>query len=210
MKTASAFRKKVIHFAIIFSFLFITGSLVAQEKVGAQDNAPEKTFTQAINMCPLAIAFGIYSVNYEYMINKTHGIVFRLDYEAIPDTYSDANINADGKAAVLNYRYHLNEKLESYYLGAFARYREYSGDGISGAEKFDFTISEFTIGLNAGKRWVWNSGFDINFTLGYGYSFDDRKTSKSNASIESAIDTFTNEYDFIDAFLGEFSIGYAF
>ncbi len=210
MKTASAFRKKIIQFALILSFVFFAGTLVAQEKVAVQENAPEKGFNQAINMCPLGMAFGIFSANYEYMINQTHGIVFRLDYESVPNTYSDANINVDGKAAIMNYRYHLNKKLGSYYLGAFARYREYSGDGISGAEKFDFTISEFTIGLNAGKRWVWDSGFNINFTLGYGYSFDDRKTSKSNASIESAIDTFTNEYDFIDAFLGEFSIGYAF
>jgi len=171
---------------------------------------PEKEFTQTINMCPLGIALGIYSANYEYLLNQTHGFVARLDYEAVPKTYSDANLNVDGKAAILNYRYHFNKKMNSYYLGAFTRYREYSGDGISDNEKFDFKISEFTVGLNAGKKWVWNSGFNINFALGYGLSFDKRTTSRTSSAIEAAVDTFENEYDFINGFLGEFSIGYAF
>ena len=71
-------------------------------------------------------------------------------------------------------------------------------------------INETTIGLNVGKRWVWDSGFNINFTLGYGYSFKEKNQSLSSTAIDGAIKGFEEEYDFIDAFLGEFSIGYAF
>lgn len=184
--------------------------IVAQKNNGEQVVSKSDEFRHSINMCPLGIAFGVYSANYEYMITKTHGIVFRLDYEDIPDTYSDAKINVNGKAAVLNYRYHCDEKLGSFYLGAYGRYRIYEGDGNLNSQKFDFDIKDFTVGLNAGKKWVWDSGFNINFTLGYGYTFRDKTQSLSSTEINKSIKVFEDDYAFIDAFLGEFSIGYAF
>ncbi len=60
--------------------------------------------------------------------------------------------------------------MTSCYLGAFARYRIYRGDGKLGAETFDFSLQDQTIGLNAGRRWIWNNGINLNITFGYGYS----------------------------------------
>lgn len=189
---------------IFAALILMTITLAAQTPDNSQN------FKQSINMCPLGIALGIYSMNYEYMIGDHHGLVFRLDYEAVPKSYSNANIEVDGKAAIINYRYHFSGKLESYYVGAYGRYRIYSGEGNLSSTSFDFDIKETTIGLNVGKRWVWDSGFNINFTLGYGYSFQDKNQSLSSDAINGAIKVFEDDYDFIDAFLGEFSIGYAF
>lgn len=195
----------------IFFLVFLTTvTLIAQNISERQVTSKSDDFRHSINMCPLGIVLGIYSVNYEYMITKTHGIVFRLDYEDIPKTYSDAKINANGKAAILNYRYHCDEKLGSFYIGAFGRYRIYEGNGNLNSQSFEFDIKDFTLGLNAGKKWVWDSGFNINFTLGYGYSFQDKNKSMSTKEIDASIKVFEKKYDFIDPFLGEFSIGYAF
>ena len=111
---------------------------------------------------------------------------------------------------ILNYRYHFKPSLNSYYAGAFARYRKYNGDGKLAAESFDFKIPECTIGLNIGRRWVWESGFTMNFALGYGYHYDELKLDNRTPAIEKSIDDFKYEYDFFNGFLGEFSIGYAF
>ena len=184
--------------------------LLIASTTGAQTVNEGQNFRQSINMCPLGIGFGIFSFNYEYMLNEHHGVVFRLDYEAIPDSYTDANIESDGKAVVLNYRYHFSGKLESIYVGAYGRHRIYTGEGKINSTNFNFDINETTIGLNVGKRWVWDSGFNINFTLGYGYSFKEKNQSLSSTAIDGAIKGFEEENDFIDAFLGEFSIGYAF
>lgn len=195
---------------LLIAVVMFSSKLFAQKETVSIHKESSNTFNQSINMCPLGIALGIFSINYEYMITDYHGIVFRLDYEAIPNTYSDAKINPEGRAAVLNYRYHFSGKLESFYLGGYGRYRIYEGEGKLESTKFDFDITDITVGLNAGKKWVWDSGFNINFTLGYGYSFQEKNQSISSEGINEAIKVFEKDYDFIDAFLGEFSIGYAF
>ncbi len=206
---------KVLKVLMIPSFLFAL--LLNVESVNAQNievktdsTSKEKEFKNAINVCPGGVFFGIYSANYERLIKPHHGIMGRIDYEHIPKTYSDANINAHGKAVVLNYRYHINGKLESYYAGAFARYSMYKGKGSIDDEQFEFKIPEVTLGLNIGKRWIWNSGITLNLALGYGYMKSGKEIENSSPEAEAAIKVFEKEYDFLSGFLGEFSVGYAF
>lgn len=194
---------------LLACLILATGLLKAQQ---AADNTTEKrqSFKHAFNMCPGGIALGIFSVNYEQLIKPNHGLMVRFDYEAIPRTYSDADIESQGFAGIVNYRYHLKGEMNSLFLGAYGRFRVYKGEGNLEGSGFDFSIPETTLGLNAGKRWAWNSGFTMTFALGYGISFQDRKVDNSTPAIESAIDQFEKGYDFIDPFLGEFSIGYTF
>ncbi len=206
METFKKIKQLVILTLITFS-IFSSKDLIAQDN---EDVSARSTFKHAINVCPIAPAFGIYAVNYEYLFKPKHGIVVRIEYEDIPKAYTDADIESNGWAFSLNYRRHLSEEMNSLFLGAYTRYRVYNGDGILATEKFDFDLPSFTIGLNGGKRWVWNSGFNITASLGYGFSFDDRKATPSNDSIESVLDKFEKEYDFISPFYGELSIGYAF
>jgi hypothetical protein len=77
-------------------------------------------------------------------------------------------------------------------------------------QDFDFNLKHFTFGLNAGKRWVWNSGFNITFQLGYGLATDTRKATPTSNDIESALNSYEKKYDLIDPFFGELSIGWAF
>lgn len=172
----------------------------------------DDTITQAVTFCPGGLAFGIVAAQYEVLVEESHGLVFRVDYEAIPDTYTTANIDSHGLAFIFSYRYHLKHQMASPYLGVFLRHRSFEGEGrlaISG-QAFDFDWPETTVGLNIGKRWVWNNGFTLNFAFGYGISWDDREASISGAEVEQAMDDWEADYDFIDPFLGEFSIGYAF
>jgi hypothetical protein len=209
----SHIRLKSIIIALCSCFIFLTGALEAQvvEKVTSTETIePRDEFKHAINMCPGGIAFGIYSINYAQLFGSNHVLVGRFDYEDIPKTYTDANIESSGVAFILNYRWHFSGKMNSTYLGAYSRYRVYNGSGTLESTTFDFEIDELTLGLNVGKRWVWNSGFNLNFALGYGFSFDNREIDPTNTSLESTVDNFESEYDFIDPFLGEFSIGYAF
>lgn len=188
-------------------------NLFAQENetISMQDSYKSgENFSNSVNMCPVSVAFGLYSFNYEHLFGGTHGLVARFDYESISDTYSNNPIKVGGYGYILNYRYHLSGELESIFIGSYARYRIYKGDGTADLEKFDFKIKELTFGLNAGKRWVWDSGFNITFAIGYGLSKIDREKSSNSSSAESTIKAFEDEYTFIGPFLGEFSIGYAF
>lgn len=192
--------------------------IVSSNAIGQKEEKSWKTDTtrsgkeirNAINVCPGGIAFGIFSANYERLIKPNHGLVFRADYENIPQTYSDANIEAYGMAFILNYRYHIGGGLESFYVGAYARYREYKGTGTHEGSTFDFRIPGATAGLNVGRRWIWKSGFTLNAALGYGYSVDRTYINPNNTYTENAVNVFKNQYEFSGAFLGEFSLGYAF
>jgi len=207
---AEIVRSRVTTF--IFCIL-LTGNVFAQQEdtlLAIDSSSSGKIFNQAINMCPGGIAFGIYSINYEYLFVQTHGLVSRFDYESVSETISDDDIKADGYAFTLNYRWHLSEAMESFYLGLYARYKIYKGNGSSGSIKFDFTLHDFTLGLNAGKRWVWNSGINVNVAFGYGISTLSKETEPANPDVEATLNKFIEEYTFIDPFYGEISIGYAF
>ena len=200
--------KRLTYSTALILMVLLAGNATAQNKEKKEKwISPAKT---AINVCPGGIAFGFYSANVEHLFGENHGLVLRGDLETIPNTYSDANIDANGKAAILNYRYHFGGGLNSFYAGAYGRFRNIKGAGTLEAGDFDFKLPEYTVGLNAGKRWIWKSGFTLNFALGYGLTFDKLKVNNSSQEAIDAIDVFRNDYTFMNGFLGEFSIGYAF
>jgi hypothetical protein len=173
-------------------------------------NPEANSVSQAINSCPGGIAFGIYSFNYEYLFDNYNGVVARFDYESQADSYKSGSIDATGMAFIINYRRHLSGELESLFIGSYLRYRVYSGDGNTGDTRFDFTMPEYTLGINVGKRWVWNNGFNITFALGYGISTSEVNSSVNSAAVKNTIDALKDEYAFLSPFMGEFSLGYAF
>lgn len=206
--------KMYLTFLIVFTFcLIVVGNVIAQETEASPttDTFSSGTkFNNAVNSCPIAPVFGIYSINYERLFNQTHGLVARFDYESIPDTYSDASIEAKSMGFILNYRYHLSKAMDSIFLGVYTRYRHFEGTGRSGSTDFEFTIPEWTYGINAGKRWVWDNGFNLTFAFGFGISDFSEDAQPTDASIESALGAFRDEYTFFNAGLGELSVGYAF
>lgn len=191
----------------------LSGQVMAQtqKSIVVQDTTEEKKdFRNAINACPLGIPFGIFVVNYERLIKPNHGLVARFDYEMIPKTYSDANIESNGYAFTLNYRYHFKGEMNSLFAGVYGRTQLYTGNGTLESGDFDFDIYDFTLGVNVGKRWVWNNGLNVTFSLGYGYDYKVRNSSISSSEVNNAIDAFEDGYDFMNPFMGELSIGYAF
>ena len=193
--------------------IFLISNLFAQQEdtSSTTDSCTSKNeINQAVNFCPGGIIFGIYAINYEYLVHGNHGLVARFDYESVSETLSDDKMEANGYAYTFNYRWHFSEAMESFYIGSYVRYKLYNGDATDGATKFDFTLHEYTLGLNAGKRWVWNSGFNINCAFEYGISTLNKETDPTSSSIDSKLDKFIDDYTFIDPFYGEISIGYAF
>ena len=191
--------------------LFVSQLAFGQKKDASSEKVERKsTFKHSVNTCPLGVAFGIYSVNYQYLLNQKHGLVFRVDYESAPGEYSDAKIEGYGTAIVLNYRYHFKHELNSHYVGVFSRSRIYKGEGNLSGTNFNFNLPEQTVGGIIGKRWVWNSGFNINFLTGYGYTLKRRNITPYSAEINERVKGFEEKYNFLNSFLGEFSLGYAF
>jgi hypothetical protein len=200
-------------FKVLTICIFLSSNAAAQveeESSLTKSDFPRSEFKHALNICPIAPVFGFYSINYEYLISPKNGIVARFDYEDVPNVYTDASIESSGKGFTLNYRRHLSGEMNSLFLGGYTRYRNYKGNGELDSKKFDLTLQSYSIGLNTGKRWAWNSGFNIVFALGYGFDINNREANPTNNAIESILGQFEQEYEFMSPFYGEFSIGYAF
>ena len=164
---------------------------------------------QAFNICALAIPlYNQYIANYEYVYNNLHGMNVRIEYVPL----EGENIEGDGLSVALNYRWHIFESFDSFFVGIYTRYRVNSGGGEVDGTAFDFERPEFTAGLNAGKRWTWNNGFNMLFSLGFGESLVKESVSNRNAAINAEFSQFMadNSLHFDESFYGEFSFGYAF
>jgi len=193
--------------------IFINSNALAQVEEDSslsKSNSPRSEFKHAVNICPIAPIFGFYSINYEYLISPKNGIIARFDYEDVPKTYTDASMESSGIGFTLNYRRHLSGEMNSLFLGAYTRYRIYKGSGELESEKIDLTLQSFSIGLNAGKRWAWDNGLNIVFSLGYGLDINNSETNPDDGSFDHIVDQFKQDYEFMSPFYGELSIGYAF
>jgi len=205
--------KKSIILALCFCCIFLSINSFSQsisQSITSDEVSRRSTFKHAINICPIAPVFGIYALNYEYLISPSNGLVVRFEYEDVPKSYTDANIETNGMAFSMNYRRHFSPEMNSFFVGAYARYRNYKGEGEIESSKFDFTLPSVTVGLNVGKRWVWNSGFNITVSAGYGFQKEYREATPSTAIIESTLDVLEKEYDFMTPLYAELSAGYAF
>ncbi len=198
---------------LLMAVLFVIPQLFSQEVKKQKNNEsdePRKEFKYTISACPFGIAFGIFSINVERLVSDNHGQVFRVDYENVPKTYTNADIESNGWAFIYNYRYHFKPEMNSIFVGAYSRYRFFNGTGTIDGEEFDFKLPDFTLGLNLGKRWAWNSGLTATVAFGYGYSWMSRSLDDSTPEKEQAIDDWEKAYDFASPFYGEVSIGYSF
>lgn len=187
----------------------INAQLITGKTNGDSTYIPDSR-KHSLNFCPAGLPFGIFSANYEYLLDSKHGLVVRGDYEMIPQTYSDADIEPFGYSFTVNYRRHFTGEMSSPFVGVYARHRVFQGKGKYENTPFDFRRSDWSYGFVSGKKWVWQNGLNVTFAWGYGFSVDRREVSISNPLIEAAIDEFEEEYDFMSPLTAEISIGYTF
>ncbi len=201
--------KQKLSISLLLIILILSSPLIAEEQ---ETNPP---VNQAINICALAIPImNLYVLSYEYLLADYHGIALRA--EIIPLKDSDTGIDGLGSAAVINYRWHPFSRIDSFFVGPYARYRYVTGSGNISGTSFDYSIPEFTLGINAGYRWIFgSSGFNVVMAAGYGYSWREENFSTNTSAIQTAFREFkganAGTTNFVDApFYGEFSLGYAF
>lgn len=168
---------------------------------------------QAINVCAVAIpVMNMYVLNYEYLYQKRHGLVARIEFAP---KLKGANTKGVMLAGVLNYRWHFSPTLKNFFVGPYVRYRYVYGSGTVKTTNYDYNVPEINIGLNTGYRWVSKSGINVVLAAGYGYSFVKENFTPSNSDVNAAFSVFKNANNtnnaVLDApFYGEVSIGYAF
>ena len=195
-------------------------SILLNSLYAAENPNPEtpKTFNHAININPLGLALGAYGGNYELLLGQTHGIVLEAAYSSTKASSGSDDATVKGGGGGIQYRWHWSNAMQSGFLGVFVRYSSATGTGVvtttSGSittkSNFDVSMSGTTIGLNIGKRWVWDNGINIAARIGYGYTNLNLSTTSSNTDVNKFINDLKPILQAVAGFDAELSVGYAF
>ena len=140
---------------------------VAQEESLPQDTNKKNEIT--LNALTL-VASGWIDVSYEYLINKESSfgvdLQFGFDENNNVDTYRNFSITP-------NYRvYFSNKYAKGFFIEGFGmlhRYKDYYYDYNSDSYNYDSkNITEFSLGISVGGKWVTKSGFVTEIFGGIG------------------------------------------
>lgn len=169
------------------------------------------TGVNSVNINPLGALFGDYSVNFEHLVNGSHGLIA----EGVFSSTSDDNGTTTQAGAAVGYRWHWSGTQDSGFLGAMLGYKSGTSDvtvvssGIS--KSFDLTVSAPSITFNIGRRWAWQSGLNVTIRFGVGRAAYDITSTSTDADVQEAIKLADDMMNAFPVTLdGELSVGWIF
>jgi hypothetical protein len=173
----------------------------------------------SINGSPLGVFFGNYSLNYERLVNGTHGFMIEGNFSHSSGT---STVNGDSTSSKsqeygggVGYRWHWRGQQDSGFLGLMAGYSVGTGSSTvtSGgvADTIDLKIKAPWVVANIGKRWQWDNGLNITFRIGAGWAKYTVSTTSQDPSAQDAVKGLQDLLTLIPIALdGELSLGYTF
>jgi hypothetical protein len=173
----------------------------------------------SINGSPLGILVGNYSLNYERLVNGTHGFLIEGVLSHVTGTATSGTEMFSNKSTTYGggagYRWHWSGQQNSGFLGLMAGYTVGTGSSTltSGGtvSSFDMTVKAPWVVANIGKRWQWDSGINITFRIGGGWARYTVSTTSTDPQAQDAVNSLNDLLKFFPiAIDGELSLGYSF
>ncbi len=174
-----------------------------------EDSTEERA--NSVNLSPLGVLFGSYTLNYERLFEGTHGLLA----EASLSSAGDEDTSSLSYGGTVGYRWHWSDRQNSGFLGLNAGYGVGSGtvEVTSNGEtaSYDLDIQSFSVVPNVGKRWAWASGLNLTIRGGIGYGNHTVSTSSDDEDAQDAADTLQGILEFLPVAVdAEVSIGWTF
>jgi hypothetical protein len=192
--------------AVVPALLSLPAVASAEEAPAAAVSKPAER-RHSVNVSPLGIAFGAYSVNYEHLFAGGHGLLVEGSYAH--DTDDDIGTSSWGGA--LGYRWHTNGTQDSLFLGVTAAYSQGHGYMIIDDERYEVDLASKGVTVNVGKRWQTAGGLNVTLRIGGGWgehTVDADTSDPDGQRAEDDVNDFLELFPF--AVEGELSIGYSF
>lgn len=197
--------------ATLAALIALTSTAWAEDEVKASGiDKPN-----SVNLSPLGALAGSYALNYERLFNGGHGLLI----EGVYSSTEDDDTSSSSQGATIGYRWHWNGTQDSWFTGANLGYQIGTGDAVVEAtvngqttkEKFDVDVKAFTATINIGRRWAWDSGFNVTFRVGAGYGNYDVSTDSDDPLAQDAVQLVDDLLTLIPVAVdGELSIGWDF
>jgi hypothetical protein len=141
--------------------------------------------------------------------NGTHGVLVETEYS---NQASDDGKESSGFLGTVGYRWHWSNQQNSGFLGISISYTKGNSNASSNSgESFKMDYSNISATLNIGKRWAWDTGFNITFRVGVGhgnYSFSTEDNSEEAQEATENLEKLLTLFPV--AFEGELSVGWIF
>ncbi len=207
---------KLAKYITFTSFAFVVaisaGGTAWANDAGESLRIEKQHDTHSVNASPLGLLLGYYSLNYEYLIDGRHGFLVEGTYAS----YDVDNESVGSYGAGIGYRWHWSGGQDSGFLGVSAGFGVGSSlirtDVLSDmSESHNIDIRSLYLTGNIGRRWAWDSGFNITLRVGAGYGDYEASTdSMSPEAQQQAADLQEQLAPLKVAFDGELSLGYTF
>ena len=191
--------------ALILSFIFATTAFAAPQEDVNGEEVPQGV--NSVNFSPIGFMFGSYALNYERLIDESHGFLGELSYSSS----SKEGSSSTSSGLRLGYRWHWSKSQNSGFLGAMLAYDMGTTEQTLNGTKYDLTLSAPSVTVNIGRRWAWTSGFNVTLRFGVGRAFRTLSTSDKSDEAQEAIAEANEILDALPVTLdGELSIGWIF
>ena len=204
----------------LFASLFLSAGLLLSSGTAIAQSAPgsapiiEKPVAaekeNSINVSPLGLLLGSYHLNYERLIGGYHGFLVEADFA----NFSDDDSSSKSFGGSVGYCYHWSGEQDSGFVGVNAGHQRGTGEATlnTGSMKtFDVDTSVTHLTANVGRRWAWNSGFNITLRIGAGWGNYNITTDSQDPEAQEAVELVDDLLTLLPVAVdGELSIGYAF
>lgn len=205
LKTKNGTTKVPSLFCSLF-LLLLTSTMVHAQKTEPTEQ-PEQTakpFRHSISLSSF-ILLGSLQVNYEYLVEKRHGLLAE-------GYYAFAGMSANSWTMGLSYRYHFKPSLTGLFANAFYRYspefsNTYKIEEDNNVNTYNLKTRLNVLGLGAGYRWQWKNGLAAVVRGGYGYQIKPTYNWTPSLPIDNSDQTSREAQLGLDL---EFSVGYSF
>lgn len=208
---------------VFFSRLLTVVALGLPALAHATD-APSVTATEdahinSINANPLGLLFGSYALNYERLMEGGHGFMVEGTFNSISATATNASSSTSGGIG-LGYRWHWSKVQDSGFVGLSLGYETgtakttvttSTGGGTPTTSAFDLTVSDPYFVMNIGRRFAWDSGFNITLRIGAGRAAYNISSTSTDPDVKTAIKQVEDAMNTLPIKLdGELSAGFCF
>lgn len=179
----------------------------AAEPAAPAGPAASRLGPNSVNLNPLGVLFGSYSLNFEHLFNGYHGLLVEGSLSRSADDNSSSTTMGGG----VGYRYHWSGSQDSGFVGAMAGYSGGSAVTSVNGQSFDLSVSAASFTLNIGRRFAWDSGFNLTLRFGVGRAMYDVTSTSTDKDVQEAIRLTDDLLNALPVALdGELSIGWVF
>jgi hypothetical protein len=192
--------------SILFLFFFmIQSSLYAQEDSNAAQKQKTEEKKHSVNASVLGFLTSDYALNYVNMFSGSHAVMVEGEFSL----KTDKNTSTYAYGGGIGYRLYMNPKQDSGFFGINARYRVGTWDTTVNSDPFSGVSTHYGVVVNVGRRWMFDTGFNLTIRIGTGYGKTTFDADQDNAAqAEKLMNGFVNLLPI--TFDGELSLGYCF